>query len=65
MNEHDAQQTLEDVKARRALWLFLWKAAHDHEKGRPFPSHMPDEVVQRDLQRILMPKKKKWFFGLF
>jgi hypothetical protein len=64
MNQQDAEQVIKDVKARRALWEFLWKAAHDHEKGRPIPSHMPDEIVQRDLQRILMPKRK-WFFGLF
>jgi len=59
MNERDAQQVMEDVKARHALWELLWKAAHDHKKGRPSPSHMPDEVVRKELQRILLPKTSK------
>lgn len=62
-DEDEAEQLLKDVKARRALWEFLWKAAHDHEKGRPFPTAPSDEFVQRELRRILLPRKK--FLGIF
>lgn len=66
MNQHDAQQTIEDVKARRALFEFLWKVSHDHEKGRPVPpsSSWSDEIVQRDLQRIFFPKRMRTFEDL-
>ena len=64
MDEYEARQLMQDAKGRRYLWEQLWKASHEHEKGRPIPTPPPDEAIQEELRRILLPKRRK-FLGLF
>ncbi len=65
MNEYEAKQMLEDAASRRALWEMLWRAAHAYEKDRPSVTPPPDDVIKEELERILFPKKRKKFLGLF
>lgn len=64
MNEYEARKTLEDAAMRQALWVFLWEHHPDFKIGRPVPSPPSDDAIIDDLQRILNPKRKR-FFGLF
>lgn len=69
MDKYTARQVISDSEMRQALWEWLMahrtpEGGHDGIPLRPSPIPPSDDRIREDLERILLPKRKR-FLGLF
>lgn len=68
MDEHNAEEMMDDAAMRRGLLEMLWKYKKDSSGKNAPPRPMPhmwneDAWIEQELRRILFPRRK--FLGLF